>query len=410
MIDAIGYPINCGNFIRAQTPTYQFLKSSFGGDKFLIVATPVIRALSFSSSSSIIQKDIEYIKYSGSTTITDYNVNVKILEPNYPTNAISIISQDNQIILSPNTLGLASGITTGTTQLIATSDKFFSSTIINVNINNGTISSGIAGYASGSLAKNITDSIDTRTSGIIASTLTKSIFSTQNHNTATYVRNMSCWAASGGLDLTCISPWNSTGANTRAGTLISPRHIIFAAHYQIDVGSTIRFVDQNNNVVTRIIINKLTHPAYTPYYPDITIGILDSDVPASIGYAKILPQNWANYLPSLSSKNRLPCLYLDQEEKALIIDLVGINSSTLFNSPSIASRLSFYENIISGDSGDPFFLIVNNQLVILSVVTYADGAGTFISLHKDTINSMMNSLGGVYSLTEADLSSFSYFS
>jgi hypothetical protein len=407
MIDATAIPLNCGKFIGLNSPTYQFSKPSFGGDKFLIETSPQMRTLSSSSSFSTIQKDIEYVVYSGANTITDYDITIKGLDPN-DSSSILITSNNSGIILSPNSLGLASGISVGSTLLLATSNEFFSSVNVSVIINSGVVSSGITRYVSGSLASNTTDSVDIRISGVAASSSTKLVFSTQNHSTSTYVRNTGCWINN--LNLTSISPWNSTGGATRAGVLISPRHIIFAAHYQINTGSTIRFVDQSNNVITRTMTNKLTHPSYTPYSPDITIGVLDSDVPASIGYTKILPQNWANYLPSLSSKNRLPCLYLDQEEKALIIDLISITTFAQFASPSIANRLAFYENIIGGDSGDPFFLIINNELVILSVVTYSNGAGTSILYHKNTINSMMNALGGGYSLSEFDLSSFLYFS
>jgi hypothetical protein len=407
MINATAIPLNCGEFIGPNTPKYQFLKPSFGGDKFLIETTPQVRTLSSASSSSTMQKDVEYVVYSGATTITDYRVNIRFFEPNYNSDII-IMSNNSGVILSPNSLGLASGVSAGSTTLLATSNNFFNSKSVNIVINSGVASSGIIRYTAGSLAKNTTDAIDIRISGVTASASTKLIFSTQNHTTSTYVRNTGCWASD--LNLTPISPWNSTGGATRAGALISPRHIIFAAHYQIEVGATIRFIDQNNNVITRTMTNKLTHPAYRPYYPDITIGVLNSDVPASIGYAKILPQNWANYLPSLSSNNRVPCLYLDQEEKALIIDLISIGDFALFASPSVSSRLAFYEKVTWGDSGNPFFLIINNELVILSVVTYDNGSGTSIIRHKNIINSMMNTLGGGYTLSEIDLSSFSYFS
>ncbi len=44
-----------------------------------------------------------------------------------------------------------------------------------------------------------------------------------------FIRNTNCWAVD--LDLTCCGPWNSYLGKKMAGTLISPRHVLFAAHY-----------------------------------------------------------------------------------------------------------------------------------------------------------------------------------
>lgn len=232
------------------------------------------------------------------------------------------------------------------------------------------------------------------------------IFDIQSHNAnpPAYQRNINCWAAD--LDLTCISPWNSTGANKRAGTLISPRHIIFAAHYQISTGSTIRFVDKDNNLVTRTISATKAHPAYSPYYPDLVIGLLNEEVPPTISYAKVLPDDWSSYLPS---ETGLPTLCLDQEEKALVTDLryLNANGRSYFQAPTDSTRLGFHENKISGDSGNPAFLIIDSQLVILTVWTFGGaGSGTSITALKSDINTMMTELGGGYQLTEINLTRF----
>lgn len=408
MIDAIAIPLNCGSFTGINSPSYEFTKPSFGGDKFFIETSPEYRTTSSTFSTIWNQKDLEFIRYSGASIITDYHINIQYQEPGY-SDSIFFHSNNSGVLLSPNNLGLASGVNSGVAVLTAFSNGYFSTASVVVSANIGVASSGFNGYTSGSLAKNSSNAIDYRISGVVASNSTKAIFSTQNHSTATYIRNTGCWVT--GVDLTCVSPWNSYASHRMAGTLISPRHIIFAAHFQIGNGSTIRFVDQNNNVITRTMTNKLTHPLYTPYYPDITIGVLDSDVPASISYAKILPQNWSNYLPSLQLQYTVPCLYIDQEEKALISEVYYLSDFAEFDSPDTSARLAFFENLISGDSGSPAFMIINNQLVILTVITFGgSGRGTSILAHKNAINSMMASLGGGYSLSEIDLSGFTYFS
>lgn len=413
MNNAVGIPLNCGTFVGSGVPVYSFRKPSFGGDFIKLNTQAITRIVSSASSGTLIQNDRNMVSVSGASTITDYNTSVEQLVPGfYPT---SIVSSNSGVILGPNQLGIASGVSAGLATLrasVTTNSQIFSSTNVTVSSSTGSTSIRFDSYVNNSLAKHINDDVDNKINGLNP-TDAKPIFSTQNHATSTYVRNSGCWAI--GADLTCISPWNSTGQQYRAGTLISPRHIIFAAHFQINNGATIRFVDNNNNVVTRTMVNKLTHPNYVPYYPDLTIGVLDSDVPASIGFAKILPQNWNTRLPSLSFDYPIPCLALDQEEKALITEWYSnssnINQITVNCKPPIKnSRLAFFENIILFDSGNPCFLIINNQLVIITVWTYGGGGGgTAIYHQKDVINAMMSSLGGGYSLTEVDLSGFNSY-
>lgn len=407
MNDAKGIPLNCGTFIGANVPTYNFKKPSLAGNFFQLIAIPLTRTLSSSSSTTISNKDLILIQTSGSTTITDYQTSIQQLIPgNYNT---TINSSNSGVILGPNSAGLASGVSAGNAILIATSPNgSFSLSGVVVTSNTGALNVELISYAANSLAKHSSDAVDNRIAGKTAATA-KLIYTTQNHSTSTYVRNTGCWASD--INLTSISPWNSTDNNNRAGTLVSPRHILFASHYQINNGATIRFIDNNNNVITRTMVNKLSLPYQSAYYPDITIGILDSDVPNSIGFAKILPTNWINYLPSLAMPYRVPALVLDQEEKALISELWLLNTTAALNSPNVNSlRYAFFENITLGDSGNPAFLIINGELVIITVWTFGGGgAGTSIAYHKDAINDIMSALGGGYSLTEMSLNGFNYY-
>jgi len=263
-------------------------------------------------------------------------------------------------------------------------------------------------YVSGSLGKNVSDTIDNRITDVTEANAAtyKPIYSTQNHTDSIYVRNTSSWVY--GLDLTPISPWNSSGGAYRAGTLISPRHIVFANHYPISNGSKIRFVTQDNVVVERTMTSSArVGPT------DIKIGVLDSDVPEIITFARLLPDDWADYIPGLTTLS-IPCFYTDQQEKALVnmLSSYGILGNFYFNTPidSYPSRKVLFETLISGDSGNPGFLIVNNQLVILTTWTGGGaGAGPNLTTNKTTINSVMTSLGGGYQTTDADLSGFTKY-
>ncbi|NLC79732.1 MAG: hypothetical protein GX748_00955 [Lentisphaerae bacterium] len=236
-----------------------------------------------------------------------------------------------------------------------------------------------------------------------------------NGTNGVFIRNADCWAAD--LDLTCCSPWNGEtwyGKNMMAGTLISPRHVLFAAHFaHISINSTMTFVDRQNNIITRELVAKMQHWAYTNNpvpYPDITVGLLDADVPTNqISFARVLPDNYADYIRTGA---RLPAIRLDQEEKALIGDVRYVSSegprfSASCMLPVDSMRLAFFENVIKYDSGNPAFIFIDGQPILLTVWTGPlAGSGTSVTAFKGDINQLMSDLGGGYQLTEVDLTGF----
>jgi hypothetical protein len=201
----------------------------------------------------------------------------------------------------------------------------------------------------------------------------KPIFSVQNHTGGRYTRNVDCWAAD--LDLTCISPWNSKGIYLRAGTLVTPRHCILAAHFQIQKGDSIRFVTKDNVTVRRKVIAHLINNVNNSttgntYMPDMEIITLDSDVPSSIMPCQFLPSNWKTYISNNGYK--IPILYTDQQEKALVADIDYIDYTKLYRTlvPSLPNRLALNEAVVSGDSGNPMFLVLNGKLVLVGCITW----------------------------------------
>ena len=239
----------------------------------------------------------------------------------------------------------------------------------------------------------------------------KAVFSSQNHGTGTYVRNPTFWANSIAQALTCSSPWNSTGANTRAGTLVSPRHIVFSTHYPILPGATIRFVTTGNVTVTRTLQSSVL------VANDLTVGLLDSDVPGTISFARYIAIADYNKLPwptsfaeAASNAWAVPLLGFDQEEKGLVMDArlgepVGSSWGNLV--PVDAQRLAFYEPLIGGDSGNPCFLLLGGQAVLLTVwLGGGPGVGTSVTYCATQLNAAMTALGGGYQLTPIDLSAY----
>ena len=123
----------------------------------------------------------------------------------------------------------------------------------------------------------------------------------------------------------------------------------------------------------------------------------------------MMPSNNGSYLVN-NTDNRPAALLLDQEEKALIGDWRGGGG---YYYPTDADRLIFSEQVISGDSGNPSFLIVNDELVLVTVWTYGGaGSGTPVADFIADINTMIataDTQAGVstgYTVTEADFSAF----
>lgn len=330
------------------------------------------------SVASVIQ-DANFMDYTGATYHSEGNVvitgmgafNVVNMTPD-----VGVVSSD----------GLVTRLSSGLLRLIVRNSIITLPLIIDLQDKTEEPNQprNFVSTVSGSLAAHIQGQIDSRIANTMTMSTNGKVFTTQNHTTPAYVRNASLWCSN--VDLTCISPWNSNGGATRAGTLITPRHIINAAHYELSVGDTVRFVAADNTVHNRTILSKGRHPDYVPYSPDLTIYTLSSDLPAAIAPCKVMPSNWNNYLAQ-NYHNRPPALGLDQEEKALIIDF---NSGGSFLSPTDADRLIFHEEKIVGDSGNPTFFIVNGELVLITVWTFGGvGSGTPVASHIPALNNMI---------------------
>ena len=187
-----------------------------------------------------------------------------------------------------------------------------------------------------------------------------------------FTRNVNCWAYD--LDLTCASPFNSRGGNQRAGTLVTPRHIMLAEHFPYTVGDSVFFITKDNQTIRRKVIGESFNVS-----ADIQLVTIDKDVPTTITPALFLPSDYGKYLAN--NGKGLPTLYFDQEENALVAEVGLINSSGWFyqQTPTNANRIALYEELILGDSGDPCFLVLSGKLILLNTIT-GGGPGSGPSL------------------------------
>jgi len=368
---------------------------------FNIVSTNTTTIVSGTVTSLISSKDLLLNQYMPSTV--DYVATLSIVETirGALDAGYIIINLTPSIATINNNMNLVR-VADGTSSILIT----LSSHRITKRADNsvyrviGTTSSSFSSYNTGSLAQHCSNYID---SSILTATPVSAmpIFSTIDNSNAIYVRNTLCWANS--ADLTCISPWNNNTGTEKSGTLISPQHIIFANHFTYPNGTILRFVDNTNNVVNATLSTQAQVGS-----TDIQIGLLTTPILSTISYAKILPKTIANYLPSLSYNYTIPTLSTNQFKQAIVDDLAQLTMAAQFKVPQNSTRKSFYTNIISGDSGSPSFLIINNQLVLITCWTLASEGPSLID-NYDSINATMSALGGGYQLTDISLNSFNTY-
>lgn len=110
-------------------------------------------------------------------------------------------------------------------------------------------------YGSGDLATHMQKEIDDRIANTLAGVTTKQLWYTRGSDTTKWEQNPNVFIYSGtrAINLSGQSPWNSLGKYARSGTLISPRHIIFARHFPFSASTTITFIASDNSVVSRKI-------------------------------------------------------------------------------------------------------------------------------------------------------------
>jgi uncharacterized delta-60 repeat protein/uncharacterized repeat protein (TIGR02059 family) len=252
-----------------------------------------------------------------------------------------------------------------------------------------------------------------RTSISSAST-SKNIFSTKVNSTSTpWVRNTDIWSSKGAtpIDWTGVAAYvyNSSNPNyfpsSRIATLISPRHFLAASHWQPNPGEILSFIDAEGNQVLRTVV------AHQYLGNDLTVGVLDADVPSTITYYPLIASS------TLAAKTQtlepgdmdLTIVAFNQTPRLVVRDVYSIlnvyNQTSHF--PYTSGPFSqFSQDTIGGDSGSPAFILIDGKPVLLTAYT-GPGGGPAYGNYISQINSAMTALGGGYQVTQYDASCFS---
>jgi hypothetical protein len=404
-----------------------------------LTASPVYRADGLTVVDEVVEGDAHLRRSVSGVSVTDFIVSAQT----FGSSAGTQWTSSNPSVGTVDQAGRVTHVSNGTTTITATLRDSSVSLPIALSSSSGRTIKTLLGYVSGSLAHHISSAIDSRLTGKDPA-IAKAQFSTKNHTTQTYTKNPNNWAAD--VDLTAQSVWNSVGGQQRAGTLISPCHLLVAAHFPLVIGTTVRFLASDGSVVNRTVISAAVRLRVN-FYPDFQICRLNADVPGTVSFARVLPSNWRSYLPSVSQSTdryadgesspnfrSVPAIYINRNKSVGVLDwfvegpylwpppppdgshgMVNLIYAGYFDSeiPTKAQRNLFQEPAVHGDSGSAGTLLINGHQVLLSVATYGGDTprgggwgGTSMCFEKELVNEFMTTLGGGYQLTEIDLSSF----
>lgn len=181
-------------------------------------------------------------------------------------------------------------------------------------------------------------------------------------------------------------------------TAISPRHVIGCEHIYF-MPATLTLGGVTRNLVSSTTVGP--NNGADAWKSDLMVGLYDGDFPS---WVKVPHANLLSYLPTLAIKG-VPVTLCNQFGEQIardtgLFDPTGSKLSMVKLSPAD-------KDIVSGDSGNPAFLVVGGEPVLLGTLTYG-GSGSITTIHDQIteVNAAMTALGGGYQLTQANLTGY----
>lgn len=178
---------------------------------------------------------------------------------------------------------------------------------------------------------------------------------------------------------------------TQTCTLVTRQHVVMAAHYKRKVPSSVVFHDRNGKRLERVLV------AARNVHGDCAVGLLNEPVPA--GY-KVYPL----LAPSVGLASRLKgefVLVTDQKKRLFVHEVGGVSGDRIFFRFDAKKEIGYGKMLISGDSGNPSFIMVNGEPALIETHhTGGAGAGPFYgsAILIDKLKAQITALGGTGSV------------
>ena len=364
-------------------------------------------------------------------------------------------TSSNPSVASVSSSGYLTYVSSGSTTVIAAA-TFYSSTanLTMTPVTSATITQSFTGYIPGTLANSIDSALNPFLTGSGSESVCKFFSSTPttgssvpatDDSTVYYVRNSALWSASDtAIDLTGISIWNSNstwselgdGLDMLGGTLLTPRHVISCNHYHWNVGDVLMFVTPSGSVVHRTL-TAVSQVGTT----DGFIGLLNAPVPSSLHIYSVLPNNFLSYFKGHQLTQGLMGVCVAQKPPpgntpppqghlknlwAVRVypgieggspSMSGSSTYQIYNDAVSTTRASYglyWGYAVSGDSGEPIFLVIDGELVFVGCFYGPGGSpnSCILGIH-DQINALISGTGALatsgttYTLRDHDMSQWS---
>jgi hypothetical protein len=340
---------------------------------------------------------------------------------------IGNFKSDNSGVAIADVNGFVNYINSGSANISFSSMAEFNGMIngsLNINLNPVT---GVTGYSffshpTSSLAYHCKNQIDNIITGNPVAAMP--LYSIYNPFSGIVTRNQNCFL--NGVDISCVPvyPFNYRSC------LVTSRHLISAHHIGISSGFQFIFLGNDNNVYTGTVFSGTDVGDVN--YTDMRVLTLQTDLPATIVPAKVMPTGISGYLPCVYinfpgtrvmgntvsalnfAGNWVPAVGIHSENTASIFVVYqDYLSETYFGASTGPTggytkadlEYSFYQNLHGGDSANPLFFIISGQLVLLGTYYTLDRASSIV----DDFTGISAVLGTGYSLNQFNLSGFTYY-
>jgi hypothetical protein len=183
---------------------------------------------------------------------------------------------------------------------------------------------------------------------------------------------------------------------TSGGALITPQDVVGAAHFPLNEGAVLTFVDANNVTHTGIVAKGVGVPG-----TDINIDHLVAPVTGVKAY-KVLPPDWAKYTLDRRLRGWPLLMAYNFGHFAYLLDADGVVMGELRYHRCLEPALMPYTTKIASGSGSPAFTVINGEPVLVGCL-HTTASTSWIADNEDAINRVLASLGSTQRLTTYDL-------
>jgi hypothetical protein len=322
----------------------------------------------------------------------------------YSRSGFAYYFEDTLIANNLKTTGVSDGATDGS--INAVSFKKHGNSSISV-VADGDARTTLAKEATDQIELNITDSMDLATNGSMLVGYTNPA-GTLEGGGFNALRSDNFWAKD--IDFTAVSVWNNRGFGSPkdfrqiAATAITKRHIVMAKHFKLLGGDVVYFSDSNGTWIPRTVQAITNHAS-----ADITVGVLTEELPETVKPVKVLPSNINTYFRRNTSSDLINNFFkpiivgFDFEKKGLLMQLTnandGSNDFRFFTAGSIPTPFSnLSEALGSGDSGNPCFLIIDGEAILIGTFE-TTVKGPAFAHYISNINTLIASADSAASIT-----------